>query len=498
MTGAVVALPACQSRSDQSQQNGHTHVCDLFAANAKRGQRHAREVTGLYLTHSKNHLIDQSLKLLAAPTNECKLVNRIWAMFYSDAIATTEKRSALHIALHAPAQVKITVNRIDAVANMRAMPTRIGKYSNAVLSRHSRCHTGQRIHNVVCIGISGSEFWHVGVHEDLHHSSPRDITERFVPSVVGSSLIEATRDFEASEPLFIIWWKAFKTQETLVIDHVTRKWTVDRFGINLAVVHHFVAVSTNAQAVTQFGITPANMFGFWEWLDGHYAMDSAISLLALIAIGPQHFAELRARLHAIDEHFFHSTTEQDMPALPRLPVVWNNNFLDVAPAAVRSYDLCLKCFQAYRQQLMVERNGKPLTCNRQPGAFETAPVVLGQPSTNVQHSSNHSIHQSASLVPCYFVHLNQGLNPLGQQHDPLMANSFADSETRSFHFKQGVIFYAGSVDQWGVKLDKLPAHCLLPALDSKNTVPLAHYSSTNTLIARDPPQLRPDTATSLA
>jgi glucose-6-phosphate isomerase len=524
------------------------HLRDLFAADAQRGRRYSLEAAGLYLDYSKNRIDDRTLKLLAALAAECGLAGHIEAMFRGDAINTTENRSVLHVALRAPATQKLVVDGGDVVPEVHAVLGRMAVLADSVRSGHWLGHTGKRIRNVISIGIGGSDLGPVMAFEALRYYSQRDLTLRFVSNVDGTDLIEATRDLDAAETLFIVCSKTFTTQETLTNAHAARAWAVGQLGDDNAVARHFVAVSTNAQAVAKFGIEAQNMFAFWDWVGGRYSMDSAIGLSTMIAIGPQHFHELLAGFHAMDEHFRQAPVEENMPALLGLLALWNNNFLGAATAAVLPYEQYLKHFPAYLQQLTMESNGKHVTQRGTRVDFETAPILWGEPGTNGQHSFYQLLHQGTRLVPCDFIGFCQPLNPLGHQHDLLMANLFAQSEALAFGktaeqvaaegtapalvphrvfegnrpsntilahrltprtlgalialyehsvFTQGVIWGIDSFDQWGVELGKALAQRVLPELDAAAPSPprpLAHDSSTNALIERYRQQRRIDAA----
>jgi glucose-6-phosphate isomerase len=540
MPGSPVSRPAWQALCAHHTKTGDVHLRDLFAADDQRGRRFTLEAAGLYLDYSKNRIDDRTLKLLAALAAECGLVERIEAMFRGDAINTTEKRSVLHIALRAPATQKIVVNGVDAVAEVHVVLERMAVFADAVRSGRWIGHTGKRIRNVISIGIGGSDLGPVMAFEALRHYSQRELTLRFVSNVDGTDLVEATRDLDAAETLFIVCSKTFTTQETLTNAHAARAWAVGQLGDDKAVTRHFVAVSTNAQGVAQFGIAAENMFGFWDWVGGRYSMDSAIGLSTMVAIGPQHFRDLLAGFHAMDEHFRQAPVEQNMPALLGLLAIWNNNFLGAATAAVLPYDQYLKRFPAYLQQLTMESNGKHVRQGGQRVGVETAPILWGEPGTNGQHSFYQLLHQGTRLVPCDFIGFCQGLNPLGlnpldHQHDLLMANLFAQSEALAFGktaeavaaegtapalvphrvfegnrpsntilaerltpatlgalialyehsvFTQGVVWDIDSFDQWGVELGKVLAQRVLPELDTASDAPLDHDSSTNALIRR--------------
>ena len=543
LPGSPVSLPAWQALAAHHLKTGQVHLREWFAADAQRGRRYTLEAAGLYLDYSKNRIDDRTLKLLAALAAESGLVERIEAMFRGDAINTTEKRSVLHVALRAPATDKLVVDGVDVVAQVHAELERMAAFADAVRSGRWLGHTGKSIRNVISIGIGGSDLGPVMAFEALRHYSQRDLTLRFVSNVDGTDLVEATRDLDAAETLFIVCSKTFTTQETLTNAHAARAWAVGQLGDDKAVARHFVAVSTNAQGVAQFGIAAQNMFAFWDWVGGRYSMDSAIGLSLMIAIGPQHFRELLAGFHAMDEHFRQAPVEQNMPALLGLLAIWNNNFLGAATAAVLPYDQYLKRFPAYLQQLTMESNGKHVTQRGARVDFETAPILWGEPGTNGQHSFYQLLHQGTRLVPCDFIGFCQGLNPLGPQHDLLMANLFAQSEALAFGktaeavaaegtapalvphrvfegnrpsntilaerltpatlgalialyehsvFTQGAIWGIDSFDQWGVELGKVLAQRVFPELDPAGDARLGHDSSTNALIERYRRQRRVD------
>ncbi|MEP6970808.1 MAG: glucose-6-phosphate isomerase, partial [Betaproteobacteria bacterium] len=527
-------------------KTGQVHLRDLFAADGRRGRRYTLEAAGLYLDYSKNRIDERTLTLLAALAGECGLTGRIEAMFRGDAINTTEKRSVLHVALRAPATSKLVVDGVDVVAEVHGVLNRMAEFADAVRSGRWLGHTGKRIRNVISIGIGGSDLGPVMAYEALRHYSQRDLTLRFVSNVDATDLVESTRDLDAAETLFIVCSKTFTTQETLTNAHAARAWAVGQLGDEKAVARHFAAVSTNAQGVAQFGIEAENMFGFWDWVGGRYSMDSAIGLSTMIAIGPEHFRDMLGGMHAMDEHFRQTPVERNMPALLGLLAIWNNNFLGASTAAVLPYDQYLKRFPAYLQQLTMESNGKHVTQGGQRVKVETAPILWGEPGTNGQHSFYQLLHQGTRLVPCDFIGFCQSLNPLGVQHDLLMANLFAQSEALAFGktaaavaaegtapalvphrvfegnrpsntllaerltpatlgalialyehsvFTQGVIWGIDSFDQWGVELGKVLAQRVLPELavgHATQPSPLAHDSSTNTLIERYRQQRRVD------
>ena len=533
--GLPVSLPAWQALIAHHLKTGQTHLRDWFAADAQRGRRYTLEAAGLYLDYSKNRIDDRTLKLLAELAAECGLAERIEAMFRGDTINTTEKRAVMHVALRAPGGEELAVDGVNVVTQVHAVLARMTVFADAVRSGHWLGHTGKPIRNVVSIGIGGSDLGPVMAFEALRHYSQRDLTLRFVSNVDGTDLVEAIRDLDAAETLFIVCSKTFTTQETLTNAHAARAWAVGQLGDDAAVARHFVAVSANAQSVAQFGIAPENMFAFWDWVGGRYSMDSAIGLSLMIAIGPAHFRDLLAGFHAMDEHFRQAPVEENMPALIGLLAIWNNNFLGAATAAVLPYDQYLKRFPAYLQQLTMESNGKHVTRTGQRVGCQTAPVLWGEPGTNGQHSFYQLLHQGTRLVPCDFIGFSQALNPLGDQHDLLMANLFAQSEALAFGktaeqvaaegtapalvphrvfegnrpsntiladrltpatlgalialyehsvFTQGVIWGIDSFDQWGVELGKVLAQRVLGELVTSSGLRLDHDSSTNALIER--------------
>ena len=533
--GALTAGAAWKALAAHHDQVGTTHLRELFASDAGRGERHVLEAAGLYLDYSKNRVTGETLRLLAALADECGLRERTVAMFRGDVINTTEKRSVLHVALRMPAGQTLKVDGVDVVAEVQIVLNRMASFADALRSGRWLGHTGKRIRNVVNIGIGGSDLGPVMAYEALRFYSQRDLTMRFVSNVDSTDLAEATRDLDAAETLFIVSSKTFTTLETLTNAQAARAWSVGQFGDEKSVAKHFVAVSTNVEGVTKFGIAPENMFGFWDWVGGRYSMDSAIGLSTMVAIGSAQFREMLTGFHEMDEHFLSAPVEQNMPALLGLLALWNNNFLGAATLAVLPYDQYLKRLPAYLQQLTMESNGKHVSLDGERVAVETAPILWGEPGTNGQHSFYQLIHQGTRIVPCDFIGFCQSLNPLGRQHDLLMSNLFAQTEALAFGktadevraegtpaelvphrvfagnrptntllaerltpktlgalialyehsvFVQGVIWNIDSFDQWGVELGKVLAQRTIPELEGATEPKLSHDSSTNALIRR--------------
>jgi glucose-6-phosphate isomerase len=507
----------------------------LFAADPTRGERLVGEAAGLYLDYSKQRVTDETLALLFALADACGLQAHIAAMFRGERVNATEQRPALHIALRAPADERIEVEGVDVVPEVHAVLERMGSFAERVRDGEWTGFTGKRIRNVVNIGIGGSDLGPVMAYEALRHYSQRDLTLRFVSNVDGTDFIEATRDLDAAETLFIVCSKTFTTLETLTNAHAARAWCLQQLGDEAAVARHFVAVSTNTEGVRAFGIDPDNMFGFWDWVGGRYSMDSAIGLSTMIAVGAGNFRDMLAGFHAMDVHFRETPLQRNLPALMGLLAVWNNNFLGAATVAVLPYAQYLKRFPAYLQQLTMESNGKHVTVDGAWVDCDTGPIYWGEPGTNGQHSFYQLIHQGTRLVPCDFIGFCQPLDPLGEQHDLLMANLFAQGEALAFGktgaearsdgvpeievahrtfdgnrpsstilaarltphslgalvalyehsvFVQATIWNIDPFDQWGVELGKTLAMRTAAEIASKDEPPLEHDSSTNALIRR--------------
>jgi glucose-6-phosphate isomerase len=506
----------------------------LFARDPARGERMTAEAAGVFLDYSKNRVDDETLRLLIELAEQSGLRERIDAMFRGEKINVTEKRAVLHVALRAPKGASITVDGKNVVPEVHGVLDKMAEFADRIRSGEWKGHTGKRIRNVINIGIGGSDLGPVMAYEALKYYSDRGMTFRFVSNVDGTDFAEATRDLDAAETLFIVSSKTFTTLETMTNAHSARDWSLRGLGGDAkAVAKHFVAVSTNAEKVAEFGIDTANMFEFWDWVGGRYSMDSAIGLSTMLAIGPDHFRAMLEGFHAIDEHFRTAPFDRNLPVLMGLLSVWHNNFFGAQTVAVLPYDQYLKRFPAYLQQLTMESNGKHVTLGGTPVDYQTGPIFWGEPGTNGQHSFYQLIHQGTRLIPCDFIAFGQPLNALGRHHDLLLANVFAQTEALAFGktaeqvkaegtpdwlvphrvfegnrpsntilmdrltpaalgklvalyehsvFTQGTIWDIDSFDQWGVELGKVLAQRIIPELEGKNE--LAHDSSTNNLIRR--------------
>ena len=512
------------------------HLRELFAADPKRGERLTVEAAGLFLDYSKNCVTDQTLGLLLQLAKESGLRERINAMFGGEKINLTEDRAVLHVALRAPRGASILVDGKNVVPEVHAVLDKMAAFSKRVRSGAWKGHTGKRIRNVVNIGIGGSDLGPVMAYEALRHYSKRDLTFRFVSNVDGADLVEATRDLDPAETLFIVSSKTFTTMETMTNAQSARDWLLKGLDGNpKAVAKHFVAVSTNAGKVSGFGIDTANMFGFWDWVGGRYSMDSAIGLSTMLAIGPDNFRAMLDGFHQMDEHFRTTPFEKNLPVLMGLLAVWYSDFFGAQTVAVLPYEQYLKRFPAYLQQLTMESNGKRVTLDGKPVNYDTSPIYWGEPGTNGQHSFYQLIHQGTRLIPCDFIAFGHALKPLGRHHDILLANVFAQAEALAFGktpeqvktdgtpdwlvphrvfegnrpsntilanrltpetlgklvalyeqsvFTQGAIWNINSFDQWGVELGKALAQRIIPELESQAAPKLKHDSSTNNLIRR--------------
>jgi glucose-6-phosphate isomerase len=510
------------------------HLRQLFSDDPKRGERLAVEAVGLYLDYSKNRVTDETMHLLLQLAEESGLRARIDAMFRGDKINVTEKRAVLHVALRAPRDESIVLEGKNVVPEVHAVLDRMATFANRVRSGEWKGQTGKRIRNVINVGIGGSDLGPVMAYEALKHYSDRAMTFRFVSNVDGTDFAEAVCDLDPSETLFIISSKTFTTLETMTNAHTARDWSLAGLGGDeKSVAKHFVAVSTNAAEVTKFGIDTANMFEFWDWVGGRYSMDSAIGLSTMVAIGPENFQAMLNGFHQMDEHFRTVPFEQNLPVLMGLLAIWYNDFFGAQTVAVLPYEQYLKRFPAYLQQLTMESNGKHVRLDGKKVTRDTGPIYWGEPGTNGQHSFYQLIHQGTRLIPCDFIAFSEALNPLGRQHDMLLANVLAQTEALAFGktpaqveaegtpkwlvphrvfegnrpsntilaekltpetlgklvalyehsvFTQGAIWNIDSFDQWGVELGKVLAQRIIPELESKTEPQLAHDSSTNNLI----------------
>ncbi len=533
-TKPLTKRPAWLALEAHHEAIGGLHLRQLFADDSTRGERLTAEAAGIYLDYSKNRITSETIKLLLDLADAVDLRARIDAMFRGEKINVSEGRAVLHVALRAPRGASILLDGENVVPQVHSVLDRMVNLSNRVRSGDWRGHTGKRIRNVVNIGIGGSDLGPVMAYEALKHYSERAMTFRFVSNVDGTDLAEAVRDLDASETLFIVSSKTFTTLETMTNARAARAWALAGLGGDeKSIARHFVAASTNTAEVAKFGIDTAEMFGFWDWVGGRYSMNSAIGLSTMIAIGPDNFRAMLDGFHEMDEHFRTAPFERNLPVLMGLLAVWYNDFFGAQTVGVFPYEQYLKRFPAYLQQLTMESNGKHVTLDGEPVACETGPVYWGEPGTNGQHSFYQLIHQGTRLIPCDFIAFGQSLNPLGQQHDMLLANVFAQGEALAFGktpeevraegspdwlvphrtfegnrpsntillerltpaalgklvalyehsvFTQGAVWHIDSFDQWGVELGKVLALRIIPELDSKAERELGHDSSTNALI----------------
>ena len=533
---SLTTLNAWKALKEHYNSVSKLHLRELFAADAKRGERMTAEAAGLFLDYSKNRVTDETVRLLVQLAAESGLRKRIDAMFAGDKINLTESRAVLHTALRAPKDASIIVDGKDVVPEVHAVLDKMADFCNRVRSGAWKGHTGKRIRNVLNIGIGGSDLGPVMAYEALKHYSDREMTFRFVSNIDGADLTEAIRDLDPAETLFIVCSKTFTTLETITNAESARDWLLRGLGGDKqAVKKHFVAVSTDAQKVTDFGIDITNMFGFWDWVGGRYSMDSAVGLSTMLAIGPDNFRVMLDGFHQMDEHFRTESFDKNLPVLMALLGIWYNDFFGAQTAAVLPYEQYLKLFPAYLQQLTMESNGKHVTLEGATVDYDTSPVYWGEPGTNGQHSFYQLIHQGTRLIPCDFIAFGQALTPLGRHHDLLLANVFAQSEALAFGmtpeqvkagkvpdwlvphrvfegnrpsntilaekltpetlgklvalyehivFTQGAIWQINSFDQWGVQLGKVLAERIVPELGNKAATEPAHDSSTNNLIRR--------------
>jgi glucose-6-phosphate isomerase len=536
LTTPLVSRPAWHALDSHARRMRDVHLRTLFAEDPARGERLTAEGAGLFLDYSKNRITDETIALLVQLAKESALREWIDAMFSGEKINVTEDRAVLHVALRAPRDASIVVDGKNVVPDVHAVLDRMVDFADRVRGGAWKGHTGKRMRNVINIGIGGSDLGPVMTYEALRHYSERSMTFRFVSNVDGADFVEATRDLDPAETLFIVSSKTFTTLETMTNAQSAREWSLYGLGGDLAsVAKHFVAVSTNAEKVSAFGIDTANMFGFWDWVGGRYSMDSAIGLSTMIAIGPEHFRAMLDGFRRMDEHFRTAPFDKNLPTLMGLLTVWYTDFLGAHTLAVLPYENYLKRFPAYLQQLTMESTGKQVTLDGEAVTYDTGPIYWGEPGTNGQHSFYQLIHQGTRLIPCDFIAFARPLTPLGRHHDILLANMFAQAEALAFGktrgqveaegtkpalvphrvfegnrpsntiladrltpatlgslvalyehsvLTQGVIWNVNPFDQWGVELGKALAQAILSELESSATPPLAHDSSTNALIRR--------------
>lgn len=532
---SLTECPAWKNLINHHAQVRNLHLRELFATDPERGKRLTVEGAGIYFDYSKNRVTDETINLLLQLAMESGLKGRIDAMFGGEKINITESRAALHVALRANRDETYTVDGENVVPKVHAVLDKMSAFSNKIRNGEWLGHTGKKIRNIVNIGIGGSDLGPVMAYQALRYYSRRDMNFRFVSNIDGTDFAEATHDLDAEETLFIVSSKTFTTLETMTNARTARAWLLSDLTDEKAVAKHFVAVSTNADEVAKFGIDVVNMFEFWDWVGGRYSMDSAIGLSTMIAIGSEHFRAMLAGFHQMDHHFRSTPFAQNLPVLMGLLAVWNNNFFGTQTVAVLPYEQYLKRFPAYLQQLAMESNGKHTTLDGLEATYQTGPVYWGEPGTNGQHSFYQLIHQGTKLIPCDFIVFAQALNELGDHHDVLVANVFAQAEALAFGkttsevqqdgvpawlaphrtftgnrpsntlfldrltpaalgslvalyehsvFVQGAIWQIDSFDQWGVELGKVLAQNIIPELKSLNEPELNHDSSTNHLIQR--------------
>jgi glucose-6-phosphate isomerase len=527
--------PAWKALETHYEQVRGKHLRELFAADETRGERLVVEGAGLYLDYSKNRITDETIPLLIELAEQSGLAERTEAMFAGEHINVSENRAVLHVALRMPKSASLIVDGVDVVKQVHEVLDRMTAFSDRVRSGEWRGHTDRPIRNVINIGIGGSDLGPVMAYEALRKYSEREMTFRFVSNVDATDLVEATRDLDPAETLFIVSSKTSTTLETMTNAHSAREWALAGLGEERAIAKHFVAVSTNAEKVKEFGIDTDNMFGFWDWVGGRYSMDSAIGLSTMLAVGPDRFKEMLAGFHAVDEHFRRTPFAENLPALMGLLAVWYGDFFGAQTYGVMPYEQYLKRFPAYLQQLTMESNGKHVTLDGRHVDYQTGAVFWGEPGTNGQHSFYQLIHQGTKLIPLDLIGFAKTLNPLGDHHDLLMSNVFAQAEALAFGkteeqvraegtpdpvvphrvmegnrptnvilaeqltpyslgslvalyeqsvFTQGVVWDIDSFDQWGVELGKALAVAIIPELESPTEPELHHDSSTNALIRR--------------
>jgi len=527
---------AWRTLESHRREIGDLHLRDHFARDPERGERMVVAAAGIELDYSKNRIDGDTLGHLAELAAAAGMPARREAMFEGERINGSEDRSVLHVALRMPRSRSLIVEGVDVVREVHAVLDRMAAFSEEVRSGRWRGHTGLPIRNVVNVGIGGSDLGPGMAYEALRGYSRRDLAFRFVSNVDGTDFLEATRDLDPAETLFVISSKTFTTLETMTNARTARAWALDALGGDeAAVARHFVAVSTNAEGVAGFGIDPGNMFGFWEWVGGRYSMDSAIGLSTMLAIGPDRFQELLDGFHAMDEHFRDAPLERNLPAVHGLLALWYRDFFGAQTHAVLPYSEYLHRFPAYLQQLAMESNGKSVTLAGAPVDYPTGPVLWGEPGTNGQHSFYQLLHQGTEPIPCDFIGFHHALEPLGDHQDLLVSNVFAQTRALAFGkspeeleaegveprliphrtfpgnrptntltldrltprslgslvalyehsvFTQGAVWGIDSFDQWGVELGKSLAQRIIPDLQAAERPELGYDSSTDRLIRR--------------
>ena len=535
-TRPLTKSPAWSALRTHYEKTKDIHLRQLFATDSERGTRFTAEGANVYLDFSKNRITEETIRLLVQLARERGVEQRRDAMFRGEKINVTEKRAVLHVALRAPKGASILVDGENVVPQVHAVLDKMTDLSNLIRRGGWKGHTAKPIRNVINIGIGGSDLGPVMAYEALRYYSDRSLTFRFVSNVDGTDFVEATRDLDPAETLFIISSKTFTTLETMTNARAARQWSISGLGNDeKSVARHFVAVSTNATEVAKFGIDTTNMFGFWDWVGGRYSMDSAIGLSTMLAIGPDNFHSMLDGFHQMDKHFRTAPSERNLPMLMGLLSVWYNDFFGAQTVGIFPYEQYLKRFPAYLQQLTMESNGKHVTVEGTEVNYQTGPIYWGEPGTNGQHSFYQLIHQGTKLIPADFIAFGHSLNPLDDHHDMLIANVFAQTEALAFGktseqvkgegtpdwlvphrvfegnrpsntilmdsltpaalgklvalyehsvFTQGAIWNIDSFDQWGVELGKVLAQRIIPELESTTEPKLEHDSSTNSLIRR--------------
>jgi glucose-6-phosphate isomerase len=532
---AITDEAAWQALEAHHERTQNLHLRQLFADDPARAERFSAEGAGLFLDYAKNRITGETVRLLLRLAEARGVAARRDKMFGGEKINVTEKRAVLHVALRAPRGARIEVDGHDVVPEVHKVLDRMASFAEKVRSGVWTGHTGRRIRNIINIGIGGSYLGPEMAYRALRPYSDRSMRFRFVANVDGADFIEATHDLDAAETLFVVSSKTFTTLETMTNAATARRWTVEQLRSDAAVASHFVAVSTNEDSVRKFGIDPANMFGFWDWVGGRYSMDSAIGLSTIIAVGPDNFRDMLAGFHAMDEHFRTAPPERNLPMLLGLLTVWYNNFFGAQTIGVMPYSADLGRFPAYLQQLQMESNGKSVGLQGSRVMYQTGPIVWGEPGTDGQHSFYQLIHQGSKLIPCDLIGFLKPLSPIAHQHDLLMANLFAQAEALAFGkteqevvaegvpdwqapfrvfegnrptnmilaerldprtlgalvalyehsvFTQGVTWNIDSFDQWGVELGKVLALRIASELAPDHAGALKHDSSTNALIER--------------